>query len=33
MSWDLLVGLLEELLEGGREEQAAGCHEGGMTGG
>ena len=31
-SWGLLVGLLEELLEGGQEEQAAGYQEEGMTG-
>ena len=30
-SWRLLVGLLEELLTGGQEEQAAGCQEEGMT--
>ena len=31
-SWVLLEGLLEKLLEGGEEEQAAGCQEEGMTG-
>ena len=30
-SWRLLVGLLNELLAGGQEEQAAGCQEEGMT--
>ena len=30
-SWRLLVGLLEELLADGQEEQAAGCQEEGMT--
>ena len=30
-SWRLLVGLLEKLLAGGQEEQAAGCKEEGMT--
>ena len=30
--WGLLIGLLEELLEGGQEEHAAGCQEEGMTG-
>ena len=30
-SWRLLVGLLEEMLEGVQEEQAAGCQEEGMT--
>ena len=30
-SWGLLVWLLEELLEGGQEEQAAGYQEEGIT--
>ena len=30
-SWGLLVGLLEELLEGTQEEQAAGYQDEGMT--
>ena len=30
-TWRLFVGLLEELLAGGREEQAVGCQEKGMT--
>ena len=30
-SWRLLVGLLNELLAGGQEKQAAGCQEEDMT--